>query len=136
MNERIELIVLFFPIARSTSCSDAYTIEIEQQFDQLGEKSGKYVKFCLANLDNEPIYKHESDNFYMTHLAINADLNFWIISERINGDLVAEFLGVNTAATNCPDSMYTPSWFLVENLGETIINMGLGVNITVTMTID
>ena len=136
MRERIELIILFFPIARSASCSDAYTIVIEQQFDQLGEKSGKYVKFCLANLDNEPIYKHETDDFYMTHLAINVDLNFWIISERINGDLVAEFLGVNTASTNCPDSMYTPSWFLVENLGETLINMGLGVNITVNMTID
>ena len=120
-----EKVYNIFLIATSTSCSEVYAVEIELD---LLEQSGNYVKFCLSSLDNEPIYKHESDDFYLSHISTNVNFNFWAISERINGSLVAGFLGINSASINCPDSLYTPIWFAAESMVQT-------VDITVTMTI-
>ena len=106
----------------SVTCSDTYIIEIGQTGSS--EKSGKYGEFCSSSIDNEPIYKHETGDFYLSHFE-SQGINFWTISERINGDLLAEFFGVNTASTNCPDSLYTPLWFYLNNR----------VNVTVTMAI-
>ena len=99
----------------------------------MSDKSGNYVRICLSNLDDEPIYKHETDEFYLSHvtqIVANVDLNFWAISERITGNLETEFLGVNSGSgfLNCPDSLNTPLWFSVDNLEQAI-------NLTVTTTI-
>ena len=89
------------------------------------------MKICLSNLDDEPIYKHETDEFYLSHvtqIVANVDLNFWAISERISGNLETEFLGVNSGSINCPDSLNTPLWFSVDDMEQ-------AVNLTVTTTI-